>query len=93
LLAGNPDPIPKKIFRKKKTHGKTDARALAGTEFVEREHAAREAALTANAVRKKAGVTPPGTPPRAGESHDRDTPETLPRASAPGTNTAHRTIP
>ena len=60
---GNPDLIPKKIFRKKKTHGKTDARALTGIEIVEREHAAREAALAANAARKDAGGTPPGTPP------------------------------
>ena len=68
LPIGNPDPIPKKIFRKKKTHGKTDARALTGTEIAEKEHAAREAALIANAARKEAGVTPPSTPPQAGES-------------------------
>jgi hypothetical protein len=67
LPIGNPDPIPKKIFRKKKTHGKTDARALTGTEIVSREHAAREAALVANAARKEVSVTPPGTPPQAGE--------------------------
>ena len=65
---GNPDPIPKKIFRKKKTHGKTDARALTGTEIAEKEHAAREAALIANTARKEAGVTPLSTPPQAGES-------------------------
>jgi hypothetical protein len=68
LPIGNPDPIPKKILRKKNTHSKADARALTGTEIVKREYAAREAALIANAARKEAGITPPGSPPQAGES-------------------------
>ena len=68
LPIGNPDPIPQRSFRKKKTHGKADARALTGTEIAERDHAAREAALVANATRKEADATPPGTPPQACES-------------------------
>jgi len=68
LPISNFDPIPKKIFRKKKIYSKTDTRALTGIEIVERKHAAREAALAANAARKDAGGIPPSTPPQAGES-------------------------
>ena len=64
----NPDPIPKKILRKKNTHNKTDTRALIGTEIIKREHITRKAALIANTARKEAGITPPGSPPQAGES-------------------------
>jgi len=41
-------PVPKKIFLKKKTHGKADARALTGAEIAEREYQARDAALAAS---------------------------------------------
>src|SRR5436853_2501456 len=47
LPIGNPDPIPKKVLLKKKTHGKADARALTGAEIAEREHQARDIALAA----------------------------------------------
>jgi hypothetical protein len=68
LFIDNFNPIPQRSFRKKKTYGKADARALTGTEIAGREHAAREAALVANITRKEVGTTPPGTPPQAGES-------------------------
>jgi hypothetical protein len=67
LFIGNPNLILKKIFRKKKTYNKIDARALIKTEIISREHAAREAALVANAARKEVNVTSLSTPPQAGE--------------------------
>jgi hypothetical protein len=67
LPIGNPDPIPKRIFRKKKTHGKANARALTGTEIVSREHEAREAALVANAICEDVSITLSSTPPPTGE--------------------------
>jgi hypothetical protein len=33
LPIGNPDPVPKPQFRKKKTHNVTDARGLSGAEI------------------------------------------------------------
>ena len=68
LSISNPDPIPKKIFLKKKTHGKADARALTGAEIAEREHRAHDVALAANIACKDDGVTPPGNPLAAGKS-------------------------
>jgi hypothetical protein len=68
LPIGNPNPVPKKIFLKKKTHGKADARALTGAEIAEREYQTRDAALAASIARKDGDVTPPGTPLAAGES-------------------------
>jgi hypothetical protein len=68
LPIGNSDPIPKKVFLKKKTYGKADTRALTGTEIAEREHQARHTALAANISRKDGDVTPPGISLAAGES-------------------------
>ena len=34
---GNPDPLPKQQYRKKKDHGRANARALTGAEINERE--------------------------------------------------------
>jgi hypothetical protein len=65
---GNPDPLPKQQYRKKKDHGRADARALTGAEINERKQLAREAALAVNIAHKDTNTTPPGTPPQAGES-------------------------
>jgi hypothetical protein len=35
---GKPDTIPKKLWKKKKEHGKADARALIGAEIAEKQH-------------------------------------------------------
>jgi hypothetical protein len=43
LLAVNPDPVPKRQFRKKKTHGVADARGLSGAEIAGLDLKAREA--------------------------------------------------
>jgi hypothetical protein len=39
---GNVDPLPKQQYRKKKNHGKSDARALTGAEINESEQLVRE---------------------------------------------------
>jgi hypothetical protein len=82
LPISNPDPIPKKVFLKKKNHGKADARALTGAEIAEREHQARDAALAASTARKDRDATPPSTPLAAGESPYRTT-TTLPIRPSP----------
>jgi hypothetical protein len=50
---GLPDAVPKRQFRKKKTHGQADARGLTGTEIAAMDLKAREAL-----ARNKAVVTP-----------------------------------
>jgi hypothetical protein len=79
LPIGNPSPIPKRQYKKKKTHGLADARGLTGAEIAnkalkEREAEARRQA-TAQAIPTYISgdaedtVTVPDTPPRAlGES-------------------------
>lgn len=66
---GNPDPVPKPQFRKKKTHGVADARGLSGAEIAGRDLKAREAL----ARKDRTAVTPdtgdegvlvPESPPR-----------------------------
>jgi hypothetical protein len=71
---GNPDPVPKPQFRKKKTHGVADARGLSGAEIAGLDLKAREAL----ARKKRTAVIPnteddgilvPESPPGlAGES-------------------------
>jgi hypothetical protein len=51
---GNPDPVPKPQFRKKKTHGVANARGLSGTEIAGLDLKAREAL----AQKEKTAVTP-----------------------------------
>ena len=65
---GNPDPILKKILRKKNTYNKTDTRALIRTEIIKREYIVYKIVLIANTACKEASITPPGSPPQAGES-------------------------
>lgn len=70
LPIGNPDPVPKRHYTKKKTHGKADARGLTAAEVANRTLVARERAERAGRV-----ATPeesddeglmliPDTPPR-----------------------------
>lgn len=54
LPIGNPDPVPKPQFRKKKTHGVADARGLSGAEIAGLDLKAREAL----ARKEKTTVTP-----------------------------------
>jgi hypothetical protein len=82
LPIGNPDPIPKRQFHKKKTHGKLDARGLTGPELAQKALLAKERAERSNSKRRatspeilggsdddNALVMIPDTPPRlAGES-------------------------
>jgi hypothetical protein len=82
LPISNPDPIPKKVFLKKKTYGKADARALTGAEIAEKEHQARDEALAAGIIRKDRDATPSGTSLAAGESPYRTT-ITLPTRPSP----------
>jgi hypothetical protein len=75
LVIGNPDPVPKKVWRKKKTHGPADAVGLTSAEIARRdllakekvERAANQAANQApeSADEEDSGLLPPSTaPPR-----------------------------
>jgi hypothetical protein len=82
LPIGNPDPIPKRQFHKKKIHGKADARGLTGAELAKKALLAEERAERSNSKRRATSpevlsrsdddngiVTVPDTPPRPdGES-------------------------
>jgi len=63
-----PDANPKRQWRKKKEHGKADARALTGAEIAEKLHYEQEAALNRAEAAKAAGTTPPPGTRKAGES-------------------------
>ena len=52
LPIGNPDPIPKRRFHKKKTHGKADARGLTGSELAQKALLAKERAERSNSKRR-----------------------------------------
>ena len=86
LPIGNPDPIPKRRFHKKKTHGKADARALTGPELAQKTLLAEERAERSNSKRRATSpevlgggdddndvVTVPDTPPRPGGEAQDDT--------------------
>ena len=60
MSIGNPDPISKKILRKKNTYDKTDTRALIGIEIIKRVYITRKAALIVNTTYKKADIIPLG---------------------------------
>jgi hypothetical protein len=79
LPIGNPDPVPKRQFRKKKTHGKADARGLTGAELAQKTLLAEERAERSSSKRRATSpevlgggdddndvVTIPHTPPRPG---------------------------
>jgi hypothetical protein len=74
LPIGNPSPVPKRQYKKKKTHGLTDARGLTGAEIADKALKEREAEARRQATAHISGddegiVTVPDTPPRAlGES-------------------------
>ena len=53
LPIGQPDPIPKKTWRKRDTHGKAAARALTAAEVAERDLKAAERCLKAKNKRDK----------------------------------------
>jgi hypothetical protein len=63
-----PDAIPRKIWKKKKDHGKADARALTGAEIAERAYRERETAYRKAITAKNTAATPPGSPRLPGES-------------------------
>ena len=78
---GNPDPVPKRQYQKKKTHGKADARGLSGAEIAKKDLKARETreiiasrernAVTPEVEDKDEGILVMDTPPPsmpAGES-------------------------
>jgi hypothetical protein len=49
LLIGNPNPVPEKVWRKKKTHGPADAAGLTSAEIARRDLLAKDKAeRTAN---------------------------------------------
>lgn len=86
LPIGNPDPIPKRQFHKKKTRGKADARALTGPELAQKTLLAKERAERSNSKRRATSpevlgggdddndvVTVPDTPPRPGGEVQDDT--------------------
>ena len=64
----NPDPVPKRSWRRKNTHGKADARALTAAEVAERDLRAREhqdkrlRAATPECVLEEEEVQVPATP-------------------------------
>jgi hypothetical protein len=79
LPIGNPDPVPKRQFHKKKTHGKADARGLTGPELAQKTLLAEERAERSSSKRRATSpevlgggddddgvVTVPDTPPRPG---------------------------
>jgi hypothetical protein len=79
LPIGNPDPVPKKVWRKKKVHGPADAAGLtsaeiAGKDLLAKEKAESAASRAANhgpepADEEDPGLLPPSTaPPRLEES-------------------------
>ena len=79
LPIGNPDPIPKMVWRKKKTHGPADAAGLTSAEIARRDLLAKEKAERAanraanhaaeSADEEDPGLLPPSTaPPRLEES-------------------------
>ena len=74
LPIGNPDPMPKPRFRKKKTHGVADARGLSGAEIAgldlkAREALARKERTAGTPDTEDEGVLVPESPPGlAGES-------------------------
>ena len=47
LLIGNPNPVPKKVWRKKKAHGPADAAGLTSAEIAHRDLLAKEKAKRA----------------------------------------------
>lgn len=57
LPIGQPDPIPKKTWRKRDTHGKADARALTAAEVAERDLKAQE-----RTNKKQRAATPESVP-------------------------------
>jgi len=79
LPIGNPDPVPKRQFHKKKKHGKADARGLTGPELAQKVLLAEERAERSSSKRRATSpevlgggddddgvVTVPDTPPRLG---------------------------
>ena len=79
LPIGNPDPVPKKVWRKKKAHGPADAAGLTSAEITRRDLLAKEkaektASRAANYMPESADeedpcLLPPSTaPPRLEES-------------------------
>ncbi len=74
LPISNPSPVPKRQYKKKKSHGLADARGLTGAEVANKALKEREAEARRQATAHISGddegtVTVPGTPPRAlGES-------------------------
>ena len=61
LPIGNPDPVPKRKYIQKKTHGRANARGLTGSELADRALAAKERTEKAEQASKK-GKTRPTTP-------------------------------
>jgi len=53
---GNPGPPPKQQYRRKKYHGRADAKPSTGAEIDKTEQLARQAALAASTSRKDAGA-------------------------------------
>ena len=68
LPIGNPDPILKKILRKKNIYSKANMWVLIGTEIVEREYIICEATLIVNAACKEASIILLSSPLQASKS-------------------------
>ena len=86
LPIGQPDPIPKKTWRKRDTHDKATARALTAAEVAERDLKAAERCLKAKDRRDKKQRA--NTPESVAEGEEEEvqvpaTPERLPPSIAP----------
>ena len=73
LPISNPDPVPKKIWKKKKAHGPADAAGLTAAEIARRDLLAKDKAE--RAVNRAANYAP--------ESADEEDPGLLPPSTAP----------
>jgi hypothetical protein len=69
LPIGNPDPVPKRSWRRKNTHGMGDARVLTAAEVAERDRRAQEhqdkklwGATLECVLEEEEGVRVPATP-------------------------------